>query len=75
MTPETIFDSELADLRIFQRDVKLVAWACETLWHDQFRRKSPDDNEFLSLLPIAVLRMVAARAELISVPERERHVS
>lgn len=72
MDAESIFDDEQADLRIFQKDVKLVAWACETLWHDQFRRTSPDNNEFMSLLPIAVLRMVAARAALIGADPDER---
>lgn len=60
-TAEEAFDTIEIDLYELQHDIKVIAWGCDQLWHSQFSMQ--DDNEFLSHLPVAILRSLAARTE------------
>lgn len=47
------------DLYELKQDIEVIAWGCDLLWHSQFLKS--DDNEYLSLFPVAVLRSLASR--------------
>ena len=60
-TAKAAFEAVGFDLYELQHDVKVMAWGCDLLWHSQFDMQA--DNEFLSHLPVAILRSLAARTE------------
>ncbi len=60
-TAKAALDAVQYDLYELQHDIKVMAWGCDTLWHSEFR--TTDDNEFLSRLPVAILRTLASRTE------------
>lgn len=50
-----------ASLFTFREDMNVLAWACDQLWHAEFGRV--ENNENLSRMPIAVIRLAAIASE------------
>ncbi|MGV8939564.1 MAG: hypothetical protein ACOH2J_20790 [Allorhizobium sp.] len=73
-TAQAAFEAVQLDLCELQHDIKVMAWGCDMLWHSSFCRQ--DDNEFLSHLPIAILRSLASRTGQLhaAVEELKREV-
>lgn len=50
-----------SSLFTFREDMNVLAWACDQLWHAEFGRV--ENNEKLSRMPIAVIRLAAIASE------------